>query len=209
VLVSVGVGIPAGIIAAINQGRWTDWASMVSALVVLSLPGFFLALNLIYFFGVKLRWLPTGGFVPPSEDPVEFFKHLALPCVSLGLGQAAMIARLTRTSMLEVLRMDYIRTAQAKGLRQRLVIARHALKNALIPVVTAIGLGIGGMLGGSAITETVYTLPGVGRMLVEAIARRDYFLVQGAILAITVTYLIVNLVVDVLYVWVDPRISYQ
>jgi peptide/nickel transport system permease protein len=208
-VVALGVGVPAGIIAAINQGRTTDWAAMVFALIVLSVPSFWLALNLIFLFGVTLRWLPVGGYVPFKEDPVEFFKHLLMPCVSLGLAYSAMIARMTRTSMLEVLRMDYVRTAQAKGLRRGVVILRHAFRNALIPIATVVGMSAGGLLGGSAVTETVYTLPGVGRLVVEAVSRRDYLVVQGGILVITVTYLIMNLLVDVLYVWIDPRIRYD
>ena len=208
-LVAVGVGIPAGIIAAINQGRLLDWLSMVLALVVLSIPSFWLALNLILLLGVKWRLFPIGGFVSPGEDPVSFLKHLFLPGVSLGLAYAASIARITRTSMLEVLRLDYIRTARAKGLRGWIVILRHAFKNALIPVLTVVGLSFGGLLGGSAVTETVYTIPGVGRLIVEAVQRRDYPVIQGGILALTVTYLTVNLLVDVLYVRIDPRIKYQ
>lgn len=207
--VAVSVGLPAGIIAAMNQGRLPDWVAMMTALVVLSIPSFWLALNLIFLFGVRLQWLPIGGYVPFREDPRQFLTHLIMPCVSLGLAYAAMIARITRTSMLEVLRMDYMRTAEAKGLRRQVVILRHGLKNAFIPVITVIGLGIGSLLGGSAVTETVYNLPGVGRMIVDAVKRRDYFLVQGGILAITATYLAINLLVDLLYAWLDPRIRYD
>jgi len=207
-VVVVGAG-PAGITAAVNQGRLADWVAMVLALVVLSIPSFWLALNLILVFGVKLRWFPVGGFVPLSEDPVEWLKHLFLPGISLGLAYAAAIARITRTSMLEVLRMDYVRTAHAKGLRGWVVIVRHAFKNALIPVLTVVGLSFGGLLGGSAVTETVYTLPGVGRLIVEAVQRRDYPVIQVGILALTATYLLINLLVDVLYVFIDPRIRYD
>lgn len=208
-IVAVGVGVPAGIIAAVNQGRLLDWIAMVLALVVLSMPGFWLALNLIFLFGVRLSWLPIGGYVPLTENPVAFFKHLLLPCVSLGLGFAALIARTTRSSMLEVLHMDYVRTARAKGLREHVVIVGHALRNALIPIITVVGLATGALLGGSVVVETVYNLPGVGRLIVEAVKRRDYAVVQGVILTITLTYLLVNLIVDVLYVWADPRIRYE
>lgn len=208
-LISIGVGIPAGIVAAVYQGRLADWLAMLLALLVLSIPSFWLALNLIFLFGVRLRWLPVGGYVPFSEDPFDFLKHILLPGVSLGLAFAAVIARMTRTSMLEVLRIDYIRTARAKGLRRWVVIMRHAFKNALIPVITVIGLSFGALLGGSAVTETVYNIPGVGRLIVEAVLRRDYPVIQGGILALTVTYLIVNLLVDLLYAWVDPRIRYE
>jgi peptide/nickel transport system permease protein len=208
-VIAVGAGVPAGIIAAVNQGRLSDWVAMLLALVVLSIPSFWLALNLILLFGVKLRWFPVGGYVPLGEDPVEWLRHLFLPGVSLGLAYAAMIARITRTSMLEVLRMDYVRTAHAKGLRGWVVIVRHAFKNALIPVLTVVGLSFGGLLGGSAVTETVYTLPGVGRLIVEAVQRRDYPVIQVGILALTATYLLINLLVDVLYVFIDPRIRYD
>jgi peptide/nickel transport system permease protein len=208
-LVAIGVGVPAGIIAAIYQGRLADWVAMVLALVVLSIPSFWLALNLILLLGVKWRLFPVGGYVPFSEDPVSYFKHLFLPSVSLGLAYAASIARMARTSMLEVLRLDYVRVARAKGLREWVVILRHAFRNALIPVVTVVGISFGGLLGGSAVTETVYTIPGVGRLIVEAVQRRDYPVIQGGILALTATYLTVNLLVDVLYVYLDPRIKYQ
>lgn len=208
-LISIGFGVPAGIIAAVYQGRLADWLAMLLALVVLSIPSFWLALNLIFLFGVRWRWLPVGGYVPFSEDPIEFLRHLLLPGISLGLAFAAVVARMTRTSMLEVLRIDYIRTARAKGLRQWVVIMRHAFRNALIPVLTVIGLSFGALLGGSAVTETVYTIPGVGRLIVEAVLRRDYPVIQGGILALTVTYLAVNLLVDLLYAWADPRIRYD
>jgi peptide/nickel transport system permease protein len=208
-VIAIGAGVPAGIIAAVNQGRLADWVAMVLALVVLSIPSFWLALNLILWFGVKLRWFPVGGYVPLIEDPIQWLKHLVLPGVSLGLAYAAAIARITRTSMLEVLRMDYVRTAHAKGLAKWVVIVRHAFKSALIPVLTVIGLSFGGLLGGSAVTETVYTLPGVGRLIVEAVQRRDYPVIQVGILALTVTYLLVNLLVDILYVFMDPRIRYE
>lgn len=207
-VVALVVGVSAGIIAALNQGRFGDWVAMIVALIVLSVPIFWLALNLIFIFGVKLRWFPTGGFVSFSESPKEFLRHMVLPCVSLGLFHAAIIARMTRTSMLEVLRMDYIRTAQAKGLRQRAVIIGHALRNALIPIVTVIGMSVGWMLEGSVVTETVYNLPGVGRLIVDGVRRRDYFVVQGSILGVTCVYMVINLLVDLAYAKIDPRIRY-
>ena len=208
-LVAVVVGVCAGIIAALNQGRLADWGAMLIALVVLSIPIFWLALNLIYVFGVKLRWFPTGGFVSFSESPKEWLRHMFLPCVTLGLFHAAIIARMTRASMLEVLRADYIRTARAKGLRQRVVVLTHALRNALIPIVTVIGMSVGWMLEGSVITETVYSLPGVGRLIIDGVRRRDYFVVQGSILAVTCVYMVVNLLVDLAYARIDPRIRYE
>jgi peptide/nickel transport system permease protein len=208
-LVAVAVGVPAGIIAAIKQGGLVDWMAMVLALVVLSIPIFWLGLALIYFFGVRLGWLPIGGYVPLREDPVEFLRHMILPCTVLGLAYAAMIARMTRTSMLEVLRTDYVRTAEAKGLHRLAVLLRHAFRNALVPIVTVTGLIVGELLGGSPITETVFNLPGVGRLVAEGVLRRDYIVVQGGILILAASYLLVNLVVDLLYVRIDPRIRYE
>jgi len=208
-IVAVMVGVPIGIIASIKQGGFLDWVMMTSALIVLSIPSFWLALNFIFFFSVNLRLFPVGGYVAFAESPSAFFRHMFLPCFSLGLGYAAMIARMTRSSMLEVLRADYVRTAKAKGLRQSIVILRHALRNALIPIVTVIGLAVGGLLSGSVVTETVYNMPGMGRLVVEGVQRRDYPVVKGGILVVTLTYLFVNLIVDFLYVWIDPRISYQ
>ncbi len=208
-IVAIIAGIATGLVASIRQGRPADWLAMTLSLVVLSIPAFWLALNLIFLFAVQLHWLPVGGFVPLTENPLEYFRHLLLPCVSLGLAEAAVIARMTRTSMLEVLRADYVRTARAKGLRERVVVLGHAMKNALIPIATAAGISAGVLLGGSVVTETVYNLPGVGRMVVEAVQRRDYPVVQGGILVITLTYLLINLAVDVLYTWIDPRIRYD
>ena len=209
-LVVAGViGIATGLVASIKQGTVADWGVMLLAILGLSIPGFWLALNLLFLFAVKLQWLPLGGFVSPLENFGEYLKHLLLPGVSLGVAYAAMIARMTRASMLEVLSMDYVRTARAKGLGERLVIIRHALRNALIPIITMFGIAVGGLLGGSAITETVFTLPGVGRLIVEAVQHRDYPVIQGGILVVTLTYLGVNLLVDVLYVWANPRITYE
>jgi len=208
-LVAMGVGVSTGIFAAVHQGRVADWIAMVLALTVLSIPLFWFALNLIYLFGVSLRWFPIGGYVAITKNPGEFFVHMFLPCMTLGLGYAAMIARMTRTAMLEVLGMDYVRTARAKGLLEQVVIVKHAFRNALIPVLTVIGLAAGGLLGGSVVTEMVFNLPGVGRLVAEAVKRRDYPVVQGGILAVTLTYLLINLVVDLIYARVDPRIRYD
>lgn len=208
-LVATTIGIPVGVLASLRQGSIFDWGAMTLSLIVLSIPSFWLALNLIFLFVVTVPWFPLGGFVPLRKDPVEFIKHLALPCLSLGLAEAAIVARITRTSMLEVLRMDYVRTARAKGLRERAVIYGHALKNVLIPIVTVVGVSAGAFLGGSVVTETVYNLPGVGRMVVEGVMRRDYPVIQGGILVVTLTYLVINLIVDLLYLWIDPRVRYE
>jgi len=207
--VALAVGLPAGIVASVKQGTWIDWAVTTSALLWLSLPGFWIALNLIFLFSVRLGWFPVGGFVPVTENPLDFLKHLVLPAVSMGLGSAGILARFTRTSMLEVLRMDYIGTARAKGLREIVVLLRHALKNALIPIITMVGISFGDMLGGAVISELVFNMPGVGRMVLDAVKRRDYPLIQGGIFVVTATYLMVNLLVDLLYAWADPQIRFE
>lgn len=208
-MVAASLGILAGIVAGVRQGSWTDWTVMVMAMLGLSLPVFWLALNLIFLFSVKLGWLPTGGYVPLAKDPVGFVKHLALPGVTLGLVHAAVIARITRSSMVEVLRQEYVQAARAKGLRERTVVFRHAFRNALLPVITILGISTGELLAGSVITETVFNLPGVGRLIIDAVRRRDYPVVQGGILFITFSYLLVNLIVDLVYAWVNPRIRYS
>jgi peptide/nickel transport system permease protein len=208
-VVAITVGTSAGIIASIKQGSFADWGVMLVALFGLSVPSFWLGLNLIFLFSVNWQWFPIGGYIPFGKDPALFLKHLFLPALSLGLIHSAVIARMTRASMLEVLRMDYIRTARAKGLREWVVIYRHALKNALIPIITVIGISAGVLLGGSVVIETVFNLPGVGRLVVEAIKRRDYPVIQGGILMVTSAYLLINLLVDVLYGWINPRIRFE
>ena len=208
-LFSLLVGIPAGIVAAVRQNTWWDQAVMVTAMGGISIPSFWLGLALILVFSVGLGWLPSGGYTPLSENLWQGLRSLVLPAVSLGFMQAALIARMTRSSMLEVLRLDYVRTAKAKGLRWRRVTLRHALKNAMIPVITTIGTAFGVLLGGAVIVEIVFTYPGLGRLVVLAVQRRDYPLVQGALLLTSVIYVAVNLGVDLLYSIFDPRITYE
>lgn len=207
-LVAILVGVGAGAVSAVRQGTWLDWTVMLAALLGLSIPNFWLGLNFIFLFAVSLRWLPSGGYVALPSDPLDFLRHLALPALTLGLSHAALLARMTRASMLEVLRLDHVRTAHAKGLVRRVVIVKHAFRNALIPIVTVIGISVGVMLGGAVVVETVFSLPGVGRLIINAVQRRDYPIVQGGILFVTVSYLAVNLLVDILYVWINPRIRY-
>lgn len=207
-LVSILIGVPAGVIAALRRGGLVDLLVMLLVLAGLSLPSFWLGLNLIYLFSVTLRWLPTGGYAPLS-DGLAGLRYLVLPGLSLGLVQAALIARMTRSAMLEVLRMDYVRTAQAKGLPYRTVVFKHALRNAFIPVLTVIGTSVGVMLGGAVVIETVFSMPGVGRLVVNAVKRRDFPVVQGAMLLVATISVGVNLVVDLLYVLLDPRIRYS
>jgi peptide/nickel transport system permease protein len=199
-VVATLAGVAAGVVSATRQYSWWDYAVMTVALFGISLPVFWLGLMLMLLFSVHLRWLPAGGYGTPA--------HLVLPTVTLAAFSVAIIARMTRSSLLEVLHQDYVRTAWAKGLSSRAVVLRHALKNALIPVVTVIGLQFGGLLGGAILTETVFAWPGMGRLLVGAIVARDYPVVQGTILVFAALFTLVNLAVDVLYAYVDPRIHY-
>jgi len=201
-VVSIVIGVPIGIISATKQYSIFDNVSMFVALLGVSMPNFWMAMLLILLFAVNLNWLPSSGLN-------QGFRSLILPAITLGTGSAAIIARMTRSSMLEVIRQDYIRTARAKGQVESKVVNRHALKNALIPIITVIGLQFGGLLGGAILTETVFSIPGVGRLMVDAIAARDFPVVQGGVLFIAVTFSLVNLIVDILYAFVDPRIKSQ
>jgi len=223
------VGIPAGIISATRRNSVFDNMSMIGALVGVSMPIFWLGLMLIYFFGVKLGLMPTYGRFPVdlslktvtglnildsiiagnSQALGLALKHLAMPSIALGTIPMAIIARMTRSAMLEVLQQDYIRTAYAKGLRERTVIIRHALKNAFLPVITVIGLQVGGLLAGAVLTETVFSWPGMGKWVYDAILARDYPVVQVAVLVITLVVAVVNLAVDVSYTYLDPKIRYE
>jgi peptide/nickel transport system permease protein len=206
--VSLLIAIPTGIISATRRNSLSDLVTTTGALFGVSMPNFFLAILLIFVFALHLRWLPPIGFTPIAKDWVENLRGMILPAITLGAAAAAIIARLTRSSLLEVLNQDYIRTARAKGLGEQAVIYAHALKNAMIPVLTIVGLQVGALLGGAVITETIFVLPGVGQLVVDSIFRRDFPLVQGAVLFICLAHLGVNLVVDVLYGFLDPRIRY-
>jgi len=203
--VSLAIAIPAGIVSAVKRNSGVDLASTVFALIGFSLPNFWLGLILIYVFALLLRWLPPSGFAP-LPALADNARSLILPALTLGTALAALITRQLRSGMLEVLRQDYVRTAQAKGLGQGVVVAKHALKNALIAVVTVIGLQIGGLLGNTIITESLFALPGVGRLMIDAVFSRDFFIVQGVVLFLAVGYVLSNLIVDVLYSYLDPRI---
>ena len=205
-LVQLSIGVPAGVIAAVRYNSPIDRALTVLAISGAAVPTFFLGILLILLFAVRLRWLPSGGYVSLTDDPVEHLKGMILPALALGISSAGLLARLVRSSMLDVLREDYVRTAWAKGLPERLVVVRHALRNALIPALTVIGTSVGALLGGAVVTETVFTIPGMGRLVVQSIARRDYPVIQGAVMAIAMTYIFVNLIVDLLYVYADPRV---
>ena len=207
-LIAIAIGIPAGVVAAVRRNSWLDQLSMGVALVGVSVPTFWLGLNLILFFSVYLGLFPVAGYVPVEESAYGALRSLTLPAVTLGISASALIARMTRSSMLEVLGQDYIRTARAKGNEERRVIARHALRNAMIPTVTVIGLALGGLLAGAIVTETVFALPGVGRLVISSVLRRDYPVVQGVLMFLAAIYVFVNLLIDVLYVYLDPRVKY-
>ena len=207
-LVSVTIGLPTGVIAARARGSWLDLGTMAVAMVGIAMPTFWLGLNLIFIFAVLLRWLPVAGYQPLSAGPWEALRYLILPAITLGVAQGALLARMTRSMMLEVLDQDYVRTARAKGLTERAVVLRHALRNAFIPLMTVIGLSFAALMGGAVVTEQIFTIPGVGRLLIQAIGRRDFPLVQGAVLVIAALYVLINLAVDLLYAVVDPRIRH-
>ncbi len=210
-VISTIIGVAAGVIAAVKPYSWFDRASMLFALLGVSMPVFWLGIVLIVIFALKLGWLPAGGMYSAgsTRNAGDLLQHLVLPAVTLAAASVALVARLTRSSMLEVIRQDYIRTARAKGLRERTAILRHALKNALIPIVTVIGLQVGYLLGGAILTETVFSWPGLGLLMVQAILARDFPIVQGGVLLIGATFVLVNLIVDLCYVYLDPRIHYS
>jgi len=204
--VSLAIAIPMGIVSAVKRNSGVDLVSTVFALVGFAMPGFWLGIILIYVFALLLRWLPPSGWVPLPASVPQNLLSLVLPAFTLGTALAALVTRQLRSGMLEVLRQDYVRTAQAKGLSERQVVGKHALKNALISVVTVVGLQLGGLLGNTIITETLFALPGVGRLMIDSIFSRDFFVVQGVILFLAVGYVLSNLLVDVLYSYLDPRI---
>ncbi|HET7342456.1 MAG TPA: ABC transporter permease [Methylomirabilota bacterium] len=207
-LISVGAGVPVGVVAAWRKGSWIDRAVMIFAVSGFSMPTFWLGFILVYLFAITAGWLPVQGYAPLAGGVVPFLSHLALPALTLSVVYMALIARMTRASMLGVLDEDYIRTALAKGVAPRGVLVRHALRNASLPVVTIIGLGFALLIGGAVVTESVFALPGLGRLTVDAIVRRDYPVIQGVLLVVSGVYVLINLVVDVLYVVLDPRIRY-
>lgn len=201
VLVAVLIGIPVGIISATKQYSIFDNISMIGALIGVSMPNFWQGMLLILLFSVHLGWLPSSGFTT--------WKQMILPVITIGTSTAAIITRMTRSSMLEVVRQDYIRTARAKGQKESTIINRHALGNAMIPIVTVIGLQFGYLLGGAVLTESIFSIPGVGKLMVDSIKTKDYPIVQGGVLFIAVTFSVVNLFIDILYAFLDPRIRSQ
>lgn len=209
-VVALVIGVPAGIVSATRQYTWLDRLSMGIAVTGVSLPVFWTGIMLIIVFSLTLRWLPSAGmFSPYGGGFGDLIWHLVLPAVTLGTASAAALARMTRSAVLEIVRQDFVRSARAKGLGERAVVGRHVLKNAVNPIVTVLGLQVGTLLGGAILTETVFSWPGLGSMMVRAIQARDYPLVQGGVLLIATTFVVVNLLVDLLYAVFDPRIRYE
>jgi peptide/nickel transport system permease protein len=207
-IVTVLVAVPVGVIAAWRVGTWIDRTVMGFSVLGFSVPVFVFAYLLMLVFSIELEWLPVQGYVSITEGFWPFLRHMILPSVALGTVYMALVARITRASMLDVLSQDYIRTAQAKGLASRDVLMRHALKNAAVPIVTVIGIGIALLISGVVVTETVFAIPGIGRLTVDAILRRDYPIIQAVTLLFSAAYVLVNLAVDVSYTLFDPRIRY-
>jgi peptide/nickel transport system permease protein len=209
-LTALGLGLllalPAGILAAVNRGRWLDQLLSVVSLFGLSVPGLALGPVLILVFSIRLGWLPVSGANSGGSTSIDW-RYLVLPSIAMGASLAAILTRMVRTAMLEELGQDYIRTARAKGLSERAVVCRHALPNALVPIITVVGLQFGALLAGAIVTETIFSWPGLGRLTVSAISNRDYALVQGCLLSIGLTYVLVNLLTDVVYRWVNPRMK--
>jgi peptide/nickel transport system permease protein len=208
-IIGCAIAVPAGMLSAVRQYSWADALVTLASYVGISMPVFWLGTLLILALSVKLPWLPAGGYVSMTQNFWGSLRFAALPALTLGLGFAALLMRIIRSTVLEVLRQDYVRVARAKGLREWLVLTRHVARNALIPVLTVIGLQFGWLLGGSVIVEQVFVRPGVGRLLLGAISNRDYPVVQGIALLFAVIFLTVNLLVDVAYSFVDPRIRYR
>jgi peptide/nickel transport system permease protein len=207
-VVAVTLAVTFGVLAAWRAGSWIDRSLMVVSVLGFSVPVFVVGYMLIYVFSIQLRWLPVQGYAPIAEGLWPWFERLILPSIALGLAYVALIARITRTAMLDVLAEDYIRTAKAKGVATAPMLLKHALKNAGIPIVTVIGIGVALLIGGVVITETVFNIPGVGRLVVDAISKRDYPIIQGVILLFSGVYVVINLLVDPSYTVLDPRIRY-
>ena len=207
-LVAVTLAVTFGVLAASKAGTWVDRLLMVISVVGFSVPVFVVGYLLIYLFAIELRWLPVQGYTPIAEGFSGWARNLVLPSIALGLAYVALIARITRASMLDVLSEDYIRTARAKGVANTPMLLKHALKNAGVPIVTVIGIGVALLISGVVITETVFNIPGIGRLVVDAISKRDYPIIQGVILIFSGVYVLVNLLVDLSYTLIDPRIRY-
>lgn len=207
-LVAVAVGIPVGIVSAIFRNSWLDQASLALAMLGAAVPSFWLGLSLIVLFAVNLGWLPSSGYQSPASGLSQSLQYLLLPALALGVPNSALIIRFTRSSLLDVLTADYVRTARAKGLPNPAVVFRHILRNALVAILTVVGLTFAALMGGAVVTETVFSLPGIGQLIVSSVLRRDYPVIQGVVLLVATAYVLINLGVDLLYVAVDPRVRY-
>lgn len=205
-VIALLIGIPTGVLSAVKKGTWLDYVANTISLSGLSIPNFWLGIILILFISVNLRWLPASGFVSVFDDPVEALRTTIMPAFVLGSGLAATLMRHTRSAMLEVLRLDYVRTARAKGLLESKVILKHALRNALVPIVTLSTLLFGQLLAGAVLTEQVFTIPGFGKLIVDAVFNRDYGVVQGVVLCTAISFILMNLIADVLYIVINPRL---
>jgi peptide/nickel transport system permease protein len=203
------LGLTSGVIAALKQNTIFDQLAMMLAMVGISMPNFWLGLLMILFFAVWLGWLPTGGYIAFTDDPIGWLRTSTMPAISLALLQVGLLARITRSTMLEVLRQDFIRTARAKGLPYRTVVIKHALSNALIPITTVVGIVISLLISGSVVTESLFSVPGIGQLLTQAVLNRDYPMVQGGLLIVTAVLVLVNILVDVSYAMLDPRVRYE
>lgn len=208
-LISLAIGVPAGIAAARRRNTLTDQALMTMSVLGLSAPSFWLALNLLLLFGLRWRWFPVAGYSSVADVGLAALKWLVLPAFTLGFINAGLLARLTRSAMLEVFSHDFVRTARAKGLSEQIVVYRHVFRNALIPVVTVFGNTVSTLMGGAIVTETVFAIPGIGRLVVQAVLRRDYPLLQAVVLFTAAVYVITNFLIDVAYTMADPRIRYE
>jgi peptide/nickel transport system permease protein len=208
-LIGACIAIPAGIVSAVYRGRWPDMLATMGAVGMVAVPGFWLGIMMILLFGVMLGWLPTRGYVPFSDDPVASLRHMLLPAIALGVTSSALVMRQMRSSLLEVLAQDYIRTAKAKGLARWGIIIGHALRNAMLPVITVMGLEIGRIFAGSVVVESLFGVPGMGRLMVQAVFQRDFPVVQGCVLVMATAVLVVNFITDILYAVLDPRIRYD
>jgi len=209
IVLSAVIGVPLGIVSAVRRGQWMDQLVVSLSNVGITIPVFWLGLILMLVFGLHLGWLPVMGYTPLSEDVGMHFRRLVMPVICSSIGSIAAVARQTRSSMLEVIHQDYVRTARAKGLTENVIILKHALSNGLIPVITTIGLSIRGIVGGSTVIETVFSIPGMGRLLVNAVQSQDYAFVQGIILIIAAVVVLANLLIELAYAWADPRIRFQ
>ena len=208
-VITVTIGIACGVVAALRQGTWVDQVVSVFALLGISLPSFWFGLMMIVLFSVHLGWFPTSGYVDLTKDPVGWFRYATMPAVALALIQIGLLSRITRSTVIEVLRQDYVRTARAKGLSEWIVVGKHVMANVAIPVITVIGLIFSVLLSGSVVIETVFSVPGIGSLLGNAILRRDYPMIQGGLLFVAVVLMVLNIAVDVLYAYFDPRVRYD